>query len=91
LTFDQVVGLDRMADKSASNMIKGIEASKQIPFERVLFALGIRHVGETVAKKLARHFKSIDAIKKASFDELISVDEIGEKIAISIQQFFSAG
>ncbi len=88
LTFDQVVGLDRMADKSASNMIKGIEASKQIPFERVLFALGIRHVGETVAKKLARHFKSIDALKKASFDELISVDEIGEKIAISIQQFF---
>lgn len=88
LTFEHVVGLDRMADKSASNMIKGIEASKQIPFERVLFALGIRHVGETVAKKLARHFKSIDAIKNASFDELISVDEIGEKIAISIQQFF---
>lgn len=88
LTFDQIVGLDRMADKSASNMIKGIEESKQVPFERVLFALGIRHVGETVAKKLARHFKSIDNLKKASFDELISVDEIGEKIAISIQQFF---
>lgn len=88
LTFEQVVGLDRMADKSASNLIQGIERSKTSSFERVLFALGIRHVGETVAKKLARHFKSIQAIQKASFDELISVDEIGEKIAISVQQFF---
>lgn len=88
LNFDQIVGLDRMADKSASNMLAGIEASKKIPFERVLFALGIRHVGETVAKKLAKHFKSIQNLKKASYDELISVDEIGEKIAISIQQFF---
>lgn len=88
LTFDQVVELDRLADKSASNMITGIEASKKIPFERVLFALGIRHVGETVAKKLARHFKTLNNLKSANFDELISVDEIGEKIAVSIQQFF---
>lgn len=88
LTFDQVVQLDRMADKSADNLIKGIEASKQIPFERVLFGLGIRFVGETVAKKLAKHFKNIDAIRNAKFDELIEADEIGEKIAISIQQFF---
>ncbi|MBI3134673.1 MAG: NAD-dependent DNA ligase LigA [Bacteroidetes bacterium] len=89
LTFEQLVELDRMADKSASNVLLGIQASKNIPFERVLFAFGIRHVGETVAKKLARHFKSVDKLKAAGFDELISVDEIGEKIAVSIQQFFS--
>lgn len=88
LTFDQVVKLERMADKSADNLIKGIELSKKVPFERVLFSLGIRFVGETVAKKLAKHFKSIDAIQKAAFDQLIEVEEIGEKIAISVQQFF---
>lgn len=88
LTFDQVVNLDRMADKSANNLLKGIQASKEIPFERVLFALGIRFVGETVAKKLAAAFKNIDAIACASYDELIAVDEIGEKIAIAVQQFF---
>ncbi len=88
LTFDQVVNLDRMADKSANNLLKGIEASKTVPFERVLFALGIRFVGETVAKKLAAAFKNIDAIAKATFDELIAVDEIGEKIAISVQHYF---
>ena len=88
LTFDQLIALDRMAEKSADNLIKGLEASKSVPFERVLFSLGIRFVGETVAKKLAKSFKSIDAIQKAKFDELVSVDEIGEKIAISVQQFF---
>lgn len=88
LTFDQVVQLDRMADKSADNMIKGIKASAEVPFERVLFALGIRFVGETVAKKLAKHFRSIDAISQAKFDELTNVEEIGEKIAISVQQYF---
>ena len=88
LTFDQVVALDRMADKSADNLIKGVEASKNIPFERVLFAIGIRYVGETVAKKLAKYFKNIDAIISAKYDELVAVDEIGEKIAISVQQFF---
>jgi DNA ligase (NAD+) len=88
LTFDQVVKLDRMADKSADNLIKGIEASKAVPFERVLYAIGIRYVGETVAKKLAKHFKSIHAIQQASFEELIQVDEIGEKIAISVQNYF---
>ena len=88
LTFDQVVELERMADKSANNLIQGIEASKQIPFERVLFGLGIRFVGETVAKKLAKHFKSMKAIKSASFDDLVAVDEIGDKIAMSIQVFF---
>ena len=88
LTFDQVVGLDRMADKSANNLIDGIEASKQQSFEKVLFGLGIRFVGETVAKKLAQSLKSMDALAKASFDELISIDEIGDKIAMSIQAFF---
>lgn len=88
LTFDQIVQLERMADKSASNLIQGIEASKQIPFERVLFALGIRFVGETVAKQLAKAFKSIDRLAVASYDELVAVDEIGEKIAISVQNYF---
>jgi DNA ligase (NAD+) len=88
LTFDQVVGLDRMASKSADNLIKGIEASKEIPFERVLFAIGIRFVGETVAKQLAKAFKSIDGLAAAKYDELVAVDEIGEKIAISVQNYF---
>ena len=88
LTFAQIVDLERMADKSADNLINGLAASKDVPFERVLFALGIRFVGETVAKKLAKSFKSIDKIQQANFDELVNVDEIGEKIAISVQQFF---
>ena len=88
LTFAQIVDLERMADKSADNLINGLAASKDVPFERVLFALGIRFVGETVAKKLAKSFKSIDKIQNANFDELVNVDEIGEKIAISVQQFF---
>ena len=89
LTFDQVVNLDRMADKSANNLLQSIEASKQIPYERVLFALGIRFVGETVAKKLAAKFENIDLLAQASFDELVAVDEIGERIAISVQSYFS--
>jgi len=88
LTNDQLLNLNRMAKKSADNLMKSIELSKEIPFERVLFGIGIRFVGETVAKKLAKHFKNIDAIKTALFDQLIEADEIGEKIAISIQQFF---
>ena len=88
LTFDQVVELNRMADKSADNLIKGLVESKNIPFERVLFALGIRFVGETVAKKLAKHFKNMDALIAAKFDDLTNVGEIGEKIAISLQQYF---
>lgn len=89
LTFDQIVNLDRMADKSANNLLQSIQASKNIPFERVLFALGIRFVGETVAKKLAGAFKNIDAIAAASFDELRAVDEIGDKIAVAVQQYFA--
>lgn len=88
LTKEQVLPLDRMAERSADNLIKGIEASKQIPFDRVLFALGIRYVGETVAKKLANHYKTIDALMKAKYEDLISVDEIGDRIALSIRSFF---
>ncbi|NNE31369.1 MAG: NAD-dependent DNA ligase LigA [Winogradskyella sp.] len=89
LTANEIVPLERMAEKSAENLIKGVEASKQIPFERVLFALGIRYVGETVAKKLAKHFKSIEALKTATVEDLISVDEIGERIAESVVEFFN--
>ncbi len=88
LTQDQILGLERFAEKSAENAILGIEKSKEIPFERVLYALGIRYVGETVAKKLAKHFKNIDAIASADFDTLIAVDEIGEVIARSVIEFF---
>ena len=90
LTEEQVIPLERMAEKSAGNLVKGIEASKQIPFERVLFALGIRYVGETVAKKLAKHYKSIDALMMATTLDLIAVDEIGERIAESVVEFFSS-
>lgn len=90
LTIEQVIPLERMAEKSAVNLVNGIEASKQIPFERVLFALGIRYVGETVAKKLAKHYKSIDALMFASLIDLVTVDEIGERIAQSVVEFFSS-
>src|SRR5690606_1952394 len=82
--------LERMAQKSAENIVNGIEASKQIPFERVLFGLGIRYVGETVAKKLAKHYKTIDALIHASETDLVTVDEIGERIAQSVVSFFAS-
>ena len=88
LKKEQVIPLERMAEKSADNLINGIEKSKEVSFERVLFALGIRYVGETVAKKLAKHYKSIDAIAKATLMDLVLVDEIGEKIAQSVVEFF---
>ena len=87
LKIEQIIPLERMAEKSAENMIIGIEKSKEIPFEKVLFALGIRFVGETVSKKLAKHFKSIDNLMTASFEELINVDEIGDRIAQSMIDF----
>jgi DNA ligase (NAD+) len=89
LKKEQILPLERMAEKSAENLINGIEKSKQIPFERVLFALGIRYVGETVAKKLAKEFKNIDALKKANQQELEKVDEIGQRIAESVVEFFA--
>ena len=90
LTKEQVIPLERMAEKSAENLINGIEASKQIPFERVLYAIGIRFVGETVAKKLAKHYKSIDNLVNAPIDDLINVDEIGDRIAKSVIDFFTS-
>lgn len=81
--------LERMGEKSAENIIQGIERSKEVPYERVLFALGIRFVGETVAKKVAKAFRSIKALASANLDDLIHVDEIGEKIAGSIIQYFA--
>lgn len=89
LTFDQIVNLDGMAEKSANNLLQGLEVSKKVPFHRVLFALGIRHVGETVAKKLVNHFNNINALSEASKEELMQVDEIGEKIADSLVNYFS--
>jgi DNA ligase (NAD+) len=88
LTVEQLLPLDRMAQKSAENLVNGVELSKNIPFERVLFALGIRYVGETVAKKLAKHYKSIEALQHASLLDLMLVDEIGERIAQSVIEFF---
>lgn len=85
----QLLPLERMAEKSADNLIKGVAASKQIPFERVLFALGIRFVGKTVAKKLAKHYKSITALQAASVETLVNVDDIGERIAESVVNFFN--
>jgi len=89
LTYNQLISQDRFADKSASNLIAAIEASKEIRFERVLYALGIRFVGETVARKLARSLGSIDTIMNASKDQLLSIDEIGDRIADSIISWFS--
>ncbi|MDP3352190.1 MAG: NAD-dependent DNA ligase LigA [Flavobacteriaceae bacterium] len=87
LKVEQLIPLERMAEKSAQNIIDGLIKSKEIPFEKVLFALGIRFVGETVAKKLAKYFKSIDNLMKATYEELITVDEIGDRIAQSIVEF----
>jgi DNA ligase (NAD+) len=89
LTFDQLLSLDRMAEKSANNLLQSIAASKAIPFERVLFGLGIRFVGETVAKKLAQAFEHINAIQTATFEQLLEVEEIGDKIAQSVLDYFA--
>jgi DNA ligase (NAD+) len=88
LTVEQILPLERMAQKSAENLINGVSNSKNVPFENVLFALGIRYVGETVAKKLAKHYKNIDDLSKATFMDLVLVDEIGDRIAQSVIDFF---
>jgi len=88
LEFKQLVRLDRFAEKSANNLINSIEKSKKTGFERVLFALGIRYVGETVAKKLTKHFRSMDNLMNASLEKLTEIDEIGERIAQSLRDFF---
>jgi DNA ligase (NAD+) len=90
LKKEQIIPLERMAEKSAENIINSIENSKQVGFERVLFALGIRYVGETVAKKLAFAFKNIESLADAKKEQLITTDEIGDRIADSIIEYFSA-
>lgn len=89
LTREQLLALDRFADKSADNAIMSIEKSKSVPFPRVLFGIGIRYVGETTAKKLAQHFGSIDAIATATVEQLVEVEDVGDRIALSIIEFFS--
>ncbi len=89
LKYEDLIKLERFGDKSAKNLLESIEKSKQVPFERVLFALGIRYVGETVAKVLAKHFKNIDQLMNATYDQLIAIPEIGEKIAQSIIDYFA--
>ena len=89
LKKEQLLPLERMAEKSAQNIIDGIEKSKQIPFERVLYGIGIKHIGETIAKKLVKNFGSIEELSRVTVEELIQVEDIGDKIAESIVAFFS--
>jgi DNA ligase (NAD+) len=89
LTFEQLCSLERFGEKSANNIIKGLERSKTVPFKNVLFGIGIRYVGNTVAEKLAEHFTTIDALAKATFEELREVPEIGEKIAQAVVEYFA--
>lgn len=89
LTFDQLISLERFGKKSAENLLKGLEKSKQVPFRNVLFGIGIRYVGYTVASKLSSHYKNIESIIGASYEDLLNVPEIGEKIALSIREYFS--
>ncbi|MCV9385680.1 NAD-dependent DNA ligase LigA [Reichenbachiella ulvae] len=89
LTYEQVFNLDGFKELSAQNLLKGVEASKQAPFELLLFGLGIRYVGKTVAEKLALHFKNMEALRQASFEELVAVPEIGDRIAQSLLDYFA--
>jgi len=89
LKTEQLIHLERMGEKSAENIIKGLEESKSVPFHKLLFALGIRYVGATVAKKLASVLGTIDELAKANIEELIDIDEIGERIAKSVVEYFS--
>jgi DNA ligase (NAD+) len=88
LKKEQIIPLERMAEKSAEKMIIGIEKSKEIPFEKVLFAFGIRYVGENVAKKLVKHYQTLENLRNATLIDLMLVDEIGERIAQSLMDFF---
>jgi DNA ligase (NAD+) len=88
LTKDQLLTLDKTKEKTATNILSGIAASKDTPFESVLFAIGIRHVGKTVAEKLAWHFQSVDTLSKASKEDLLKAPDVGEKIAESVLEFF---
>jgi DNA ligase (NAD+) len=88
LTKEDLLRLDKVKEKSAQNMLAGIEASKSAPFEAVLFAIGIRFVGKTVAEKLAYYFKSMEQLSTATYEQLLEAPEVGEKIAASVVQFF---
>ena len=88
LKYEDIINIDRMADKSVKKLLKNIELSKNITFDKVLYAIGIRHVGVTVAKKIANNYRSIDSIMKSGMEELVTVDEIGEKIAKSVVEYF---
>jgi DNA ligase (NAD+) len=90
LKKEQLLPLERMGEKSADNIIKGIEASKNVPFEKVLYALGIRFVGETVAKKLATAFETIDKLASSAYEKLVDIEEIGGRIAESVIKFFQS-
>jgi len=89
LKKEQLLPLERLAEKSANNLIEGLDASKQVPFERVLYAIGIRHVGETTAKKIAKKVKTLDVLIHSTKEELLAIDEVGEIITISLHDFFS--
>lgn len=89
LKKEDILPLERFAEKSASNIIKGIEQSKEVPYQRVLYALGIRHVGETVAKTISKRFRSIDDLMNADMEQITAIKEIGPKIAASIIAYFS--
>jgi DNA ligase (NAD+) len=88
LKKEDLLKLDKVKEKSAQNMLAGIEQSKAQPFEAVLFGIGIRYVGKTVAEKLAKHFKNMDNLEKATQEELLAAPEVGEKIAESVVEFF---
>ena len=88
LTFDQLIELEGFKEKSVQNILEGIDESKKVPFERVLFGLGIRHVGATVAKKLAKHFGSMYALAEASIEDVTAVDSMGEVIAREVHSYF---
>jgi DNA ligase (NAD+) len=88
LRFEQLIGLERAGEKSVNNLLQGLEKSKEVPFDRVLFGLGIRFVGSTVARKLAAHFRSVEALQRAGYEELIAVPEIGDRIALSLIDYF---
>ena len=89
LKREDLLSLGKKVEKSTDNLLLAIERSKDIPFERVLYALGIRFIGETIAKILSKHFKNIDALIIADFETLVAVDEIGDKIAESLVDYFS--
>ena len=89
LTAEQLLTLDKWKEKSVSNFLKSLDESRKVPFHRLLFAIGIRHIGETTAKNIAQHFKTMDAIAAATKEELLAIEEVGEKLADSLISYFN--